>query len=84
MANGGGLPQQPAGPGGPRLRPARNGRRHRWSGHRAFAQGRGAAGAEELVKFPGRQHQQQPFANRLRATALRAVKFTRGEGAKLL
>ena len=59
-------------------------RRYRRSGHRAFAQGRGAAGTEELVEFTGGQHQQEPFADRLGATALGAIEFAGGEGAKLL
>ena len=86
MTSGQELPQQPPRFGGPGLGSgsARGRWRYRRTGHRAFTQGRGAAGAEEFVEFPGRQHQQQAFAHRLGATALGTVKFTSREGAKLL
>ena len=83
MAEGGGLPQQPPGSGGPGLGPGCH-RRDRRSGHRAFAQRSAAAGTEELVEFTGGQHQQEPFADGLGATALGAVKLAGGEFAKLL
>ena len=83
MAEGNGLAQQPPGSGGPGLGPGRR-RRYRRSGHRAFAQRSGAAGTEELVEFTGGQHQEEPFPDRLGATALGAVKFAGGEVAKLL
>jgi hypothetical protein len=83
MAAGDGLPQQPPGSSGPGLRPGRR-RRYRRPGHRAFAQRSGAAGTEELVEFTGGQHQQEPFADGLGATALGAVKLAGGEVTKLL
>jgi hypothetical protein len=83
MAEGGGLAQQPPGSGGPRLRPGGH-RRYRRSGHRAFAQGSAAEGAEELVEFTVGQHEQEPFADGLGTPALGAVKLAGGEVTKLL
>ena len=84
MAEGYGLPQEPTGPRSPGLRPARDRRRYRRPGHRALAQGRRAAGTEKLMQLTGRQHQQEPLANRLGALAFGTVKFAGREGAELL
>src|ERR1035437_10052616 len=80
------LPQQPAVSWGawPGLGLARRRGRHRRSRHRALAQGHAAMGTEEFIEFTRGQHQQEPFAHLLRATALGAVEFARGKSAKLL
>jgi hypothetical protein len=83
MAEGNGLTQQPPGSGGPGLGRGRR-RCYRWSGHGAFAERSGAAGTEELVEFAGRQDQQEPFPDRLGATALGAIKLAGGEFTELL
>jgi hypothetical protein len=83
-AEGGcGLAQQPPGSGGPCRRLTRR-RRYRRASHRALAQGRGATGTAEFMQLTSGQHQQEPFADWLGATAFRAVEFARGKGAKLL
>ena len=50
----------------------------------AFAERRGAAGAEEFVQFAVRQDEEEAFAHRLGALALGAVKLSCGEVAELL
>ena len=53
-------------------------------GDGAFAQRGGASGAQELVQFARREHEQKPFAHRLRAAAFWAIEFAGRECSKLL
>ena len=56
-------------------------RRYGWRRDGAFAQRGSAAGANKLVQFAGREHQQEPLTHGLRLAAFRTIKLA---GRKIL